>query len=277
MNQHVKNQHYVPQFLLKNFSSRSGRFIWTYFKDEKIYNSNRIRERAIRKVASEQYFYDEDGEDVKDSFEYKLKESEDNASLIIAKLIKTKDLKSLEIDEKKNLAYFITLQHLRTKGQLNKTEKTLDYFSDQLLQKANIKIPQINSRDIWLSLLKQSISIKEILLNKVWMLSESNNSYLISDNPVTLQNSTDKTEIRGKLGLDSFGIEIYLPLSPSITLCLFCEKLFEKNNFFEKNIPNLHSSPEGLLNLNAIQIHNAERFIFSSKNEFSLVKKILER
>ena len=63
-------------------------------------------------------------------------------------------------------------------------------------------------------------------MNKVWTLCESDKSFFISDNPVVLHNSINKNEFVGTLGLDSYGIEIYLPLSASLTLCIFCEKFF---------------------------------------------------
>jgi len=52
-----KKQHYLPQFLLKGFSSGSGKnnsknkkFIWHFHK-------NIIREDNIRKIACKDYFY----------------------------------------------------------------------------------------------------------------------------------------------------------------------------------------------------------------------------
>ena len=149
-------------------------------------------------------------------------------------------------------------------------------FSKQLKEKANIEVPNIDSKEIWFSMLKKSTSFYEIFMNKVWMLNESNSSFLISDNPVTLQNTTDKSEIRGTLGLDSYGIEIYLPLSPSLSLCLFCEKLFENSGYNKKYIPNLICEPENVENINSLQIAYSERFIFSHKNEFESVKKQLK-
>ncbi len=98
------------------------------------------------------------------------------------------------------LSFFITLQNLRTKGQLLQTETSMETLSQQIEDKANIKVPNIDSKKIWFSMLEQSTSFYEILMNKVWMLSVSNNSFIISDNPVTLQNTTDISEIRGTLG-----------------------------------------------------------------------------
>jgi hypothetical protein len=276
MNNHVKNQHYVPQFLLKNFSSRGNKFIWAYDKNEKYNIKNQIKERPIKKVASEEYFYDRFKNNKVGSYEYALQKAEDASAPIIEKIIATKNIMDLSEEERRTLSFFITLQNLRTKGQLLRTEISMQSFSNQLKEKANIEISDIDSKKIWFSMLEKSISFYEILMNKVWMLSESNNSFLISDNPVTLQNTTDISEIRGTLGLDSFGIEIYLPLSPSLTLCLFCEKYFENSGYHKKYIPNSICEPDYIENINWLQIAYSERFIFSHKNEFELVKKQLK-
>ncbi len=201
---------------------------------------------------------------------------ENETAPIIQKIIETKNIRDLSEEERKTLSFFIILQNLRTKGQLLRTEISMETLSKQLKEKANIEVPNIDHKKIWFSMLEQSKKFSEILMTKVWMLSESNNSFLISDNPVTLQNTTDTSEIRGTLGLESFGIEIYLPLAPSLTLCLFCEKLFKNSGYNKKYIPNLTCEPENVENINSLQIAYSERFILSHKNEFELVKKQLK-
>lgn len=272
MNQHVKNQHYVPQFLLKNFSSRKGKFIWAYDRDEKYSANNQIKERAIKRVASEEFFYDQFKNSKIGSYEYALQEVDDAAAPIIKKVIRTKSIKNLSEKDRKTLSFFIILQNARTKGHLLQTEGLMNTVYEQLKQKGNIKIKKVDSKKTWFSMLKQSPSFYKILMNKVWMLSESNNSFYISDNPVALQNSTNESKIRGTLGLESFGIEIYLPLSPSLTLCLFCEKLFQNSGYNKNYIENLTCEPENVKNLNSFQIAYSHRFVFSHKNEFDLVK-----
>jgi hypothetical protein len=276
MNNHVKNQHYVPQFLLKNFSSRERKFIWAYDKNEKYSIKNQIKERPIKKVASEEYFYDQNENNEIESYEYALQKVEEETAPIIQKILQTKNIIDLLEQERRTLSFFITLQDLRTKGQLLRTETSMETLSKQLKEKANIEVPKIDSKKIWFSMFEQAKKFSEILMNKVWMLSESNNSFLISDNPVTLQNTTDTSKIRGTLGLESFGIEIYLPISPSLTISLFYEKLFNNSGYYKNYIPNLTCEPENVENLNSLQIAYSERFIFSHKNDFELVKKQLK-
>jgi hypothetical protein len=51
---HVTDQHYVPQFLLKKFCSGDDKHIWCYDKTWK-----KIENRNISKVAFEEHFYDQ--------------------------------------------------------------------------------------------------------------------------------------------------------------------------------------------------------------------------
>lgn len=275
MNNRVKNQHYVPQFLLRNFSSRTRKFIWAFDKKERYNLSNRIRERPIKKVASEEFFYDVFKNDGFKTFEDELEKAENTSAPIINKIIKTRSIKDLTIEERRDLSFFVTIQNFRTKGQLLQTEAFMNKMSEQIRDKANIVVPEVDSSIIWFSILEQSKNFYPILFDKVWMLCECDNQFMISDNPVSLQNTINTSEIIGTLGLDSYGIEIYLPISPSLTICLFCEKYFKEKGHKNKVLPNLKCKEENVENLNCLQILNSERFIFSHKNEFGLVKKIL--
>ena len=276
MKSHVKNQHYVPQFLLKNFTSRDEAFIWAYDKNEKYNEQNRIKERAIKKVASEKHFYDKNKNYPESSYEYVLQEVENNSAPIIAKIIKTKNIKDLSKDDRRTLSLFIVTQTLRTKGTLLRTTSLMEDLSTQLEEKANIKTPYIDSKEIWFSTLEKYKLFYDVIMRKVWMLCASNDSFLISDNPVTLQNTINTSKIRRTLGIDSPGIEIYLPLSPSLTICIFCEKLFQNSGYYKNIMPNLICKSENIDNLNFLQIAYSDRFIFSHKNNFELVEKVIK-
>jgi hypothetical protein len=111
--------------------------------------------------------------------------------------------------------------------------------------------------------------------------------FFIGDNPVTLQNNTQpKGPLRGNLGLAVRGIEIYLPVSSTLTLAFFCRSheeivrdgvermrtimvrdlghsmgfgdLLKWRRAFRTGVP-LSSSPDNVLNHNSLQVHHAER------------------
>lgn len=277
MSQHVRNQHYVPQFLLRNFSSQNDDFIWTYDRNEKLPIKERIKYRAIKHVASENFFYDIIKGCKTGSHEYTLKEVEDKAAPIITEITKTKKINDLSKEYRETLSLFITLQILRTKRQLDQNVQMTESLYEQLNQEWKIKTEKFDPREGWLSMLDNAPTFQKAVMNKVWMLCESNNSFYISDHPVTLQNITFENSLRGYLGIDSPGIEIYLPLSPSLTLCLFCEKLFKVGGYHKDYINNVTNNIDCVRNINFLQIAYSQRFIFSHNNNFKLAKEILNK
>lgn len=276
MSQHVRNQHYVPQFLLRNFSSRENRFIWAYDKQGKYSSHTNIKERPIKKVASEEYFYDKIKSSKIDSYEYILQEVEGAAAPVINSLINSRNIKSLSEENRKSIALFIASQLLRTKGKLLQTENSLKNLVKQLRIRWNIIPPKINTREEWLKTLNLTSSLSSLINNKVWGLCEGDNSFIISDNPVVIQNSNVNSKYHSVVGLDSFGVEIYLPLTPSLTLCLFCEKLLMQKKYNKNNLTNISYNDQFVNNLNYLQVINSERFIFSHRNEFGFVKEVLK-
>ena len=145
--------------------------------------------------------------------------------------------------------------------------------------------------------------------NKVWMLlkTERKRPFIIGDNPLTFQNTNDMGPF-GNIGLAVRGIEIYLPLSPTHALALWCpsyEKIFrdalERLRFVSKIAPHLIAQklhdPSGIerildametgkplvynsdevLNFNSLQVYHAERYVFSSIDDFDLARKMISK
>jgi hypothetical protein len=135
----------------------------------------------------------------------------------------SRDLSQLTKLDKETVAEFAAHQMLRTKFQFNDAKRFLDDLYRPIESIINERIHR-DERDFWLENLSSAEEYKIHLLNKVWVLAESSKKFYISDNPVVLQNSTNNGTHRGNLGLDSLGIEIYLPLSGSLVLCMFCNK-----------------------------------------------------
>lgn len=273
MNQHVKNQHYVPQFLLRNFSSDiEGKFIWAYDRDEKF--QNQIKNKAIRKVASEEFFYDQIRNNAFGSYEYMLQKVEDKTAPIIAKIIDKKTIRDISDQDRNTLSEFILFQFFRTKKQLKETDDWENAFIEKL-REWKIERKEINSKHTWFSQLNNAEIYRELFTQKVWQLCESNDSFFISDNPVTKQNDTIKSRFRGILGFNSPGVEFFLPLSSSFTLCMYCEKMIQAGGYYGNWAETHFCSEEEVKRLNWLQVVYSQRFIFSSKDNLDLVKDIL--
>ena len=268
---HVKKQHYVPQFLLKNFSNDRG-LIWYYDKHLKI-----IREKGAGGVAFEEYFYDKIPGVKEGSLEYTYQRAETHAAPIIQKIITQNTLSILTLDEKVALAMFIAMQLNRTKKALKNTERMQSEFWGPIKEFAKSTGAQLDSepgpaKDFWLSTIENIPRYTEILLKKTWCLGCSNGEFYTSDHPVVKGNYKNRamSEVRGVLGLDSDGIEIYFPLTPSLILSILCEK-----SYAQPNDPVQQFKAENILYVNHLQIKQSDRFIFASNGDFTLVEDVI--
>ncbi len=145
-------------------------------------------------------------------------------------------------------------------------------------------------------------------MNKVWLLyrTKPSNPFFTSDNPIALQNALGGGPF-GNLGFGVRGIEIYFPLSSTLQLSMICsshEKIhrygYQKFLRLKQFAPNLLESmsldlreleivekalttrkaveilPERVMNLNSLQVVFSTRFVFSSLDNFSLVRKMVD-
>src|SRR4051812_28777700 len=108
---HPKNQHYVPQFLLRNFAGAKGQLAVFDKAKEKSFST------SPRGVAAEAWFYDfVDGKGEPQSFEHVLGSLEASVSAIIADVLKRQSLAHLTPDERIGLSFFAAVQQLRVKA-----------------------------------------------------------------------------------------------------------------------------------------------------------------
>jgi len=144
------------------------------------------------------------------------------------------------------------------------------------------------------------------LIDKDWLLMQTDNKhpYLIGDHPLTKHNMVEQKG-RGNLGIAVEGIELYFPLSPVLALAIWCpshhQMLTDSIQNFERltetfisdrNLVNakiealaileaiqsgkpLRSKPENVEFFNSLQVANAERFVFSSNDDFSIVQEMI--
>jgi hypothetical protein len=266
----VKNQHYVPQFLLRNFSSNSGTHIWAFDANALAKKWKAIKNRSIQSVASDEYFYDKEIDHVHDSFEYQLGQIENSVAPVIARLIRLRDLSRLSGAERRLLSLFIALQMLRTKGGLLNIDRIMTQIHDGI-KAMGAPLEKDDPRVIWKLQIAGADIYAELLLKKRWLLQICDKQFYLSDNPVVFANTANPPGIRGTLGINSGGIEIYLPLSNSVTLNLLCERFYE---CIDEGTYEL--KPINIEYCNSLQVRAADRFVFSSVNDFSLAIDMLE-
>lgn len=292
-------QHYVPEFLLRNFCRPGEKHLFAYDKF-----ARREFRVSTRDAAAQNGFYDFEISGEKFTIEAELADLESNAAKIIRLLIEKRSIRAISENQKKTLAHFCCVQMLRTPGHrelerdsiVRLREKIIASGADPTKVKGlpNLTCDETNTLNIHLLSIAAKLA-PALLSDKCWVLQIApKNVFLqISDNPLARHNERS-FDFYGNLGLMSPGIEINLPLTSELNLWITCSS--NAKPFIEAQEGALRAGTlrKGLLTsiinalagrslfelrqgnvdrLNSIQAAQAERYIYSRDGNFSIAKK----
>lgn len=306
-----KKHHWIPQFLLERFTTGKKRQMFVLDK-----HTDRSWRASIRDIASENGFYTFDFQAAPMTFEPSLAELEGKVAPIIARLLEQESLRAPDDGERALLAFFIMVQMVRTpdfEAQLDDLGEilaaSLDEFGGSIpgleAFKSRTKADRKLAHAGLLATLPQDLTPH--LMAKSWCLLRTSvrHPFLIGDAPVTMQNLRDHGP-RGKLGLRREGIEVYFPLSKTMTLAMMCPTLEAELRTqvrraewrvarspgvapvyadpityartyldgFNHGLP-IQIGPENVANLNSLQILHANRFVYAPTNDFALARDMI--
>jgi len=306
-----QQQHYVPRFLLKNFSSGKKPQVYVYDKS----TDNEFRTH-IKNVAAEKAFYDIDIDGDRYSLEPSFHRLESNAAGIVRRLNSTKTLAVLDVHARAVLACLLAVQFVRTRQHRLMFEHATQQLAGKLrgMGATEENVQELIGSDgvdaaklFGVHAVLESRRFIPHFLDKEWLLFETSrrDPFLLSDHPIVLHNGTDQAPY-GNLGLACKGIEIYLPLSTSLCLGMLCPSIGEQfrrayENFevLDRLAPGLASATmsrpigtrlicEGLVTgravpaaaenvmfLNSLQVIHSSRFVFCEIQRFDLVKRMI--
>jgi hypothetical protein len=296
------HQHYVPQFVLRNFASGRSKQIYVFDKA-----TGKTFKTAVRNVASESGFYDFQVGEQAHSLDPLLTKVEEATKEILRKILQMRTLDWLGESDRATMALFTTVQMLRTTAQRNQffdTNQQMraaierrggdpDNFTGfQTLTEEEARIESIQM------LPKLALDVAPHFIEKSWVLyrTPSQHTFYISDNPIALQNTMNQDPLRGTLGVAVPGIEIYFPISGTVCLGFLCASIeamildghlktrergqpipaFDKWIEPFKGRTPLDMERENVTNLNSLQVIQAERYVFSANGDFSLIREMLE-
>lgn len=303
-----ENQHYVPRFILKKFSSGKKPKIWAFDKtNDKTFHTN------IKNIASETDFYEfkipEEEKTISVSMEKNLSNIEAMASSVFKEICKEKNLKELSKEHGSILVLFVTVQFVRTKEYRERILQLGDILKEKVKSIGATK-EQIddligddeeNETLLGLSAFKNISHFLPRFADKAWLLFETTKDapFYISDNPVVLHNQNDYSPY-GSLGISVKGIEIYFPISSTLCLVIYCpsiaDTIMESAERIENlNLPSLDDVMQstmdiahGLRNgssisintdhvkmLNSLQVTFSTRYVYSEDGDFDLVKEMV--
>lgn len=259
----TKNQHFVPQFLLRHFAT--GRD-----EDVQIFDStrNKVRSSSTRRVLSQNNFYDDDN-----AVEKFLAEKVEGPAAAAVNSIVADPNRAIE-PGLPALLTFIAVQMARTPGTQSQALDFVDGFSSMIFEQfaelnghsiesvRNLKWRPTDERAFRNRLLLRSVLNRWLLEDLSWHVLSNGTAlpFVISDHPAVqynwyLRNSEDPSHT----GMTKRGVQIFLPLSPSVTLALIDKSVYK---FGDKGSSHtVLNDKEDVELLNSLQFRSREDFI----------------
>jgi Protein of unknown function (DUF4238) len=295
------HQHYVPQFVLRNFASGRNKQIYVFDKA-----TGKSFKTAVRNIASVSGFYDFEINGVFHSLDPFFQNLENRANEVFKKILRGRSIRNLDVDEKAAVAVFSTVQMLRTIAQRKQYKDANDKLREEIELRGgdprNVKgfevLDEEQARIEQIMLLpKLAQDFAPHFVHKAWLLysTPQQRAFYISDNPVTMHNTVNQDPDRGTLGLAVPGIEIYFPLSATLCLGFLCPSLEQWIREGQARADRLGApvsihefiraldgeatlglAPESVTHHNSLQVINAERYVFSCDGDFALVREMLQ-
>lgn len=258
----TKNQHYVPQFLLKKFSL-DRKTIKVYQKDK----AKIIENAPIKNQCSKKWFYG------KGKTEDKLSKLEGDGAKVIKKVLEGK---KVDFKEKAQLYQFIYLQSIRTLKKINLINETTKELKKEIIKSiAEVKglkdideiIDEVIEQDIIMTpeeLVKKSeVDYKKILdldfvILKIENLEKVKQSeFIIGDSPVIHYNYYFQ---RFNGGIERYGEMIIMPLTPYETIILYDKKIYDFYNVNKNKV--ICIERDDIQKLNSLQYINCNKNIY---------------
>jgi hypothetical protein len=291
-----KKHHYVPQSLLNNFK----------YDKNKIFVFDKKRRTSfpssIIDAGSENHFNTVVRNGERLNFEEMLQKNDDDLAYLVEKIIDNRNTHCLTDLEKEKFLSVVVVQMIRTKMYRTSMKSVSEQLVRQFSEKEwdlDLEVPTENDvRESSLSLLssyKDFTSHMKAISGKLGFLIQSNTNedFIISDNPITRHN----TFPYGDVGLSCHGIEVYFPISPSLTFALYCPTIIKKMNsyvlsqsesptkaLYENIVKGIASGTPVTLGkitskfLNLLQVSNSSRFLYSnSKDLFCNADEIINK
>lgn len=271
-----KNQHYVPQFYLKNFSENRKQIgLYNIPSNWFVTNAN------IKDESSEDYFFGKDSD-----YDKALKLTEDTVAPIFENIIKFRKLPARLSKEHNILLAFVLLLKNRTKSAQQDIIEGFTKFREQVISGGvTERVDELLSVPTKKEAIELSIQATLQLLpfgiDLVYKLLLNNSSldFITSDNPVIYYNQFLETRnpVFSNTGLVSKGLEIFIPISPKHCLVFFDERVYglgSKNEIMIKV-----DNATDIEQINQLQYISANRNIYFNQtfNKDYLVKIFISK
>jgi hypothetical protein len=282
--------HFVPRSVLRRFAANADRnFVMVFDKV-----SGRTWEGGLTSTASGKgynTFVQPDGERI--NFERDFDQTDKDYATIFDDLDSLRSLAGCDDVFLNRLADVVAVQLLRTPLVRSTLHAVSHEFALEMASKGVVSIesdelPDDNMvRQMTRDLIAERTSNRDALLAKDIILFEPIGAarFWTSDHPVVRHSELPL----GELGLQSLGVEIYLPVSSDLLLGFLCPSLRRGSNSGEGGGATSAVITEDVIRagkplriadsvvnfFNALQVESAQRFLYASSDGFELAHKML--
>lgn len=272
----VKNQHYVPQFYLKNFSNDQNEITVGLLN---LKSNHFVRNATIENQSSKKYYYGEDG---------KIEEMLSNIESILAPKLyeytKNDQVPKLYSDEHSALLIFAIITDLRNPVHLETLKSFSSLLNNEITNYTDGKnqsnyVPEIThdlaiqlSLDNFDKILKTCSDLSfKILINN------TTKPFVTSDFPVIKYNQFLETKaiLGSSTGYGAVGIQIFVPLTPSKMIVFYDKSIYKIGNKRERVVS---ITSDDVDQLNILQLLNCSNNIYFNESVDEVyVKSLLEK
>ena len=262
-----KNQHYIPQFFLKNFSQRKGIAMY------RLSNNYFIDNTSIKKECSKDYFYSTNLK-----YENNLQDIEGYASKVIREIISTNKLWEQHSENKGTLLMFLMLQIYRTEKSteelneyVNEVGKGILYnekFSGNLdIGYDEIENFEFSYNEPGVEMIKNALKGMHHMydMDYALLINQTDIQFIFGESPAIKYNKyfNDIDEI--SVGIACKGLITIMPISPYLTILFYDSKLYISNKDEKHRI--YISNSRDINELNALQYLNTKDRLYAESTE----------
>ena len=241
-----KNQHYVEQSYLKEFSKDGENFDICLLKQGRV-----LREKPVREQCQKDWYYEKGGD-----FEGLLKKIEDIVAKFRKDLVKRDIVLEKGNDAHGCLAMGAIIQRIRGPEYLD-WAKNIAERTNQVKKEGG---KPLDRSDLLGAVIGCATSIYDLDLK---ILKAENAALITSDNPVVAQNRIVKRHNRiGNPGPRTLGLELVWPINPKTALYFFDGASYQCVDDFGETIK---INEEEADEINGLQVQNAIQCLYAQE------------
>jgi len=272
------SQHYVPRLHLRRFSTDPhGDTVHCFDKQ-----NARSFETGVGGIATEDFFYDGKTELVPEMENF-LEDLENRVTDPYEKIVDNASLSCLPDNEKEDLALFLGVQMIRTRGERSSIKGMIEGIEEQvgrenMVEELREELDEAKNedslRDMQNDLIKESGGqFADMLIELDWhlFLNDTDVPYYTSDFPVVRHNELDFGPY-GNLGLLNRGVQVYFPLTPWMMLAIMETSVYP-------DIPDVWEggNQDDVRFQRDLQVQRSNRFVYSCRDDFDQAEERINK